>query len=101
MPTRDQVLELLRSGEIVESAARRLGIPAGRAYMIATGIPADFSDSLGAADYQREGLRLGGTQTLLGVPARNPNEPGEDGDVIAWVRKRARTDAQMQRAGEG
>jgi hypothetical protein len=92
MTTREQVLELIRSGEGVEAAARRLGIPAGKAYMIATGIPADGSDSLGADDYAREGLQLGGTQALIGVPAHNPNEPGDKPDVMAWVAERARVD---------
>ena len=98
MATREQVLELLRSGDSMEAAARRLGIPAGKAYMIATGIPADYSDSLGPEDYTREGLQLGGTQALLGVPHHNPNEPEDKPEVMAWVRERARADMQMQQA---
>ena len=86
---KQEVLELIRSGENYESAGRRLGIPAGTAYMIATGIPADFSDSLGAEDYEREGLQLGNTQALLGVPPANPNTPEEKPEVIEWVRRRA------------
>ena len=80
----------------MEAAARRLGIPAGKAYMIATGVPADFGDSLGPDDYQREALQLGGTQALLGVPHHNPNEPDDKPEVMAWVRERARADVQMQ-----
>lgn len=98
MATRQQVLELLRSGDSVEAAARRLGIPAGKAYMIATGIPADYSDSLGPEDYAREALQLGGTQALLGVPHHNPNQPDDKSEVMAWVRERARADSQMQQA---
>jgi hypothetical protein len=89
MATRQQVLDLLRSGVTYEAAARRLGIPAGLAYMIATGIPADGSDSLGADDYGREGLQLGGTQALIGVPHDDPNESGDRPEVMAWVRDRA------------
>ncbi len=101
MATRQQVLELLRSGESYESAARRLGIPAGKAYMIATGVPADYSDSLGPEDYGREGLELGGTQALIGVPHHNPNSPDDKPEVMAWVRERAQADAQMQAAAAG
>lgn len=89
MATREQVLELLRSGDTIEAAARRLGLPAGKAYMIATGVPADGSDSLGADDYAREGLILGGTQALIGVPHHNPNEPDDKPEVMEWVRRRA------------
>lgn len=92
---------MLRSGDSVESAARRLGIPAGQAYMIATGIPADYSDSLGPDDYAREALQLGGTQALLGVPHHNPKRPEDRPEVMAWVRERARADAQMQAAAKG
>lgn len=101
MATKEQVLELLRSGESYESAARRLGIPAGQAYMIATGIPADYSDSLGPEDYAREGLELGGTQALIGVPHHNPKQPEDKPEVMAWVRERARADAQMRAAAAG
>ncbi len=100
MPTAQQVLELIRSGDSVEAAARRLGIPAGKAYMIATGIPADFSDSLGRDDYAREAFRRGGTQALLGVPEHNPNRPEDKPEVMAWVRERAGADGQMQAAGK-
>lgn len=89
MPTKEQVLALMRSGQTIEAAARQLGIPAGRAYMIATGLPADFSDSLASSDYQREGFRQGATQDLLGVPAHNPNQPDDRRDVMDWVRRRA------------
>jgi hypothetical protein len=101
MVTRAKVLELLRSGESFESAARRLGVPAGQAYMIATGIPADFGDSLGPEDYGREGLILGGSQALLGVPHHNPNRPDDKPEVMAWVRDRARTQMQASTAPDG
>jgi hypothetical protein len=89
MPTKEQVLALMRSGNTVEAAARQLGIPAGRAYMIATGLPADYSDSLDRGDYEREGFRAGATQDLLGVPAHNPNQPDDRRDVMDWVQRRA------------
>ena len=45
MPTRDQVDALLDSGHSYETAARLLRIPAGQAFMVATGLPADGSDA--------------------------------------------------------
>lgn len=98
MTTREQVLGRLGPGGGYEAAGRELGIPAGKAYMIATGIPADGSDSLGADDYARPGLQLGGTQALLGVPAHNPTDAQDRPQVMAWVRDRAQSDRQMQAA---
>jgi hypothetical protein len=92
MVTKDQVLALIRDGDTYEAAGRHLGIPPGKAYMIATGIPADGSDSLSAEDMKREGLRIGSTQHLLGVPHHNPNTPDERRPVMDWVRDRARVD---------
>jgi hypothetical protein len=69
MPTRDQVTELLDHGHSYETAARELHIPAGRAYMIATGLPAD-----------------GSSQHLVNPPPFNPTRNTE---VLKWVRERA------------
>ena len=98
MPTKEQVLSRLEQGGGYEAVGRELGISAGKAYMIATGIPADGSDSLAPEDYQRPGLELGGTQALIGVPAHNPNGPDDKPQVMAWVHDRARADQQMQAA---
>lgn len=95
------MLDLLRQRVDYEAAARQLGIPPGKAYMIATGIPADGSDGLAPEDLQREGFLAGGSQRLLGIPARNPTEPEELPQVTEWVKKRARSDGQMQNAGIG
>ena len=45
MPTRAQVLALLDEGQSFEAAGQALGIAPGQAYMIATGLPADGSDT--------------------------------------------------------
>jgi hypothetical protein len=45
VPTREQVRELLGEGLDYADAGRRLGIPAGQAYLIATGLPADGSEA--------------------------------------------------------
>jgi hypothetical protein len=44
VPTREQVLAILRTGASYEVVADRLDIPPGQAYLIATGLPADGSD---------------------------------------------------------
>jgi hypothetical protein len=71
--TRAQVRELIDSGHDYESAGRRLGIPPGLAYMIATGHPAD--DATAPA------------QNLFEPPAHNPTR---NQTVIDWVKARAR-----------
>lgn len=99
MVTRDEVLEKLKQGGGYPSVGRQFDIPAGKAYMIATGIPADGSDSLSPEDQKREGLELGGTQALLGVPHHNPNQPEEKAEVMAWVRDRARAELRSGPSG--
>jgi hypothetical protein len=69
MATRDQVLALLEAGRSYEEAGQALGIPAGQAYLTATGLPAE-----------------GGVQHLVGPPAHNPTRKPH---VLAWVRERA------------
>jgi hypothetical protein len=95
MAIRDEILRLLGGGGGYEAVGRQLDMPAGKAYLIATGIPADGSDSLAPEEHRREGLLLGGSQALLGVPAHNPTDKPE---VSAWVRARAAGDRQMQAA---
>ena len=46
LATREQVRALLGEGLDYAAAGRRLGIPAGQAYLIATGVPADGSDTV-------------------------------------------------------
>jgi hypothetical protein len=67
--TREQVTALLDQGLDYEAAARALGIPPGRAFMIATGAPAETGD-----------------QDLVNPPAHNPTRNEE---VMEWVRGRA------------
>ncbi|WP_051839251.1 hypothetical protein [Streptomyces sp. NRRL F-5126] len=77
MPTREQVMRLLDSRLGYEEAARRLGVPAGQAYMIATGLPADG----------------GGSPR----PAGNPASPTA-AVVARWLKQRAADDKPMRRA---
>ncbi len=86
MPTREQVLELLDGGHSYESAGRELHIPAGQAFMIATGRPADGSDSVSAQERARPPLLAGSSQQLVNPPAFNPTGKPH---VLPWVRERA------------
>jgi hypothetical protein len=85
MPTREQVLALLDEGHSYETAARVLHVPAGQAYLIATGQPADGSDAP-----RPDGLAgdhvLGSSQHLVNPLVLNPTRNAK---VIDWVRRRA------------
>lgn len=74
MPTRDQVLRLLESGLDHEAAGRALGVPAGQAYLIATGRPGHH---------------------LVGPEAKNPSARDS---VQEWLAGRVLADRQMRRA---
>jgi hypothetical protein len=73
MPTTAEVLELLEKGETYRTIGQAFGIAPGKAYLIATGRPAD-----GAPD---------GDQALVNPRADNPTEKPA---VVAWARERAR-----------
>jgi hypothetical protein len=81
MPTRADVLELLEKGGTYVTAGQALGIAPGKAYMIATGRPAD-----GAPD---------GDQALVNSRAHNPVKKPE---IAAWVHERARRDLRGPQA---
>jgi hypothetical protein len=86
VPTRDQVLELLDHGHSYETAAKELGLPAGQAFMIATGLPADGGDAPAPEELESKRLLPGSSQHLVNPPAFNPTRSEE---VIAWVKARA------------
>ncbi|MFB0621097.1 hypothetical protein [Streptomyces sp. AGS-58] len=95
MPTQEQVRRLLAEGLGYEEAGRRLGIPAGQAFLIATGLPADGGDTLTTDEQHRPGMPQESTQHLVNPAAKNPaGEPA----VRDWLRARADGDAQMRRA---
>jgi hypothetical protein len=85
MATRDQLLELLDQGHSYQTAARELSIPAGQAYMIATGLPADGGD-VPSPEELRDKPFLTSSQQLVNPPAVNPTR---NPTVIDWVRQRA------------
>lgn len=89
MATRAQVVELLDGGHSYETAARELHIPAGQAYMIATGLPADGSDTPSPEELEAKRVPAGSTQQLVNPPALSPTRKQA---VLDWVAARARHD---------
>jgi hypothetical protein len=85
MATRAEVSDLLASGHTYETAAKALGIPAGQAFMIATGLPADGTPPTPAEAAQRPVLP-GSSQQLVNPPAFNPKRKQK---VLDWVKERA------------
>ncbi len=96
MPTREQVRELIGQGLDYRAAGQRLGIPAGQAYMIATGIPADGGDTISGQQRQRGGT-LATSQDLANPPHETPTSTQE---VREWIAARVAADAQMRTAAE-
>lgn len=92
--TREQVLALVDQGLDYPEIARRLGVPAGQAYLIATGMPADGGDTYTDAERQRTGV-LPTAQHLLGARAENPTTKPS---VLEWTKARVGRDVQMQAA---
>ena len=92
MPTQEQVLAALGGGTDYESAAARLGIHPGLAYLIATGFPADGSDVVTSEEQRRPGVLPGSSQHLANPPADSPDARQV---VREWLRRRAQSDPQM------
>lgn len=94
MPTRDQVRTLLDEGLDYVSAAQRLGVPPGQAYLIATGRPADGGDPPSRGELATSLLRAS-SQDLANPPHENPTGSKS---VREWIGGRAAADRQMQAA---
>lgn len=94
MPTRRQVRELLDQGLDHAAAGRQLGVPAGLAHLIATGVPADGSDTITEADRLRTGA-LRASQRL--VQPREVN-PTSSETVRSWIGARIAGDDQLRQA---
>jgi transposase-like protein len=89
MPSRARITQLVARGHSYEEIARELGVPAGQAYMIATGLPAD-GDGTPTEEQQRERPLLpGSSQHLVNPGAHNPTR---NPVVAGWVRGRAARD---------
>lgn len=94
MATREQVLELLDAGHSYETAARVLRIPAGQAFMIATGLPADGSGTPLPPKLANEPPLPASSQQLVNPPPYNPTRKPH---VMEWVRERARRELEHGR----
>ena len=94
MPTKEQVRQLLDGGLDYEAAGKRLGIPPGQAYMIATGVPADGGDTITEEEARRPGF-LPSSQHLSNPPHENPTAKDS---VRAWLKARVAADEQMRTA---
>jgi hypothetical protein len=88
MPTRRQVLTLLDEGHSYESAGRQLKVRPGQAFMIATGLPADGSDSPHPDELEGRPALPASSQHLVNP---TPVNPTRNQQVIDWVRDRATT----------
>jgi hemerythrin-like domain-containing protein len=97
MPSREQVLRLLRAGLGYDDVGRRLGVRPGLAYLIATGLPADGGDAPTPHDRGRPGM-LASSQALANPqPADNPTSKDS---VLRWIKVRVERDAPMRQAGQ-
>jgi hypothetical protein len=86
IPTAERVRALLDSGRGYESIGRVLGISPGLAYMLATGVPADFSDDLHPAERAGRPELADSSQRLVNPHQHNPDR---DPIVVDWIRRRA------------
>lgn len=94
MPTKEQVRQLLDGGLDYEAAGKRLSIPPGQAYMIATGMPSDGGDTITEEEARRPGF-LPSSQHLSNPPHENPTAKDS---VRAWLKARVAADEQMRTA---
>ena len=89
--SRERICQLLDGGLDYQAVAERLGIPAGQAYLIATGRPADGSD---APPGQPRGA-LAASQQLANPPHDNPTSSQR---VLDWIAARVAADRPMRDA---
>ncbi len=89
MPSSDQVRARLDAGRSYETVARELGISPGLAYMLATGVPADFSDDVHPGERAGRPAVADSAQRLVNPHQHNPER---NPVVIDWIRRRAATE---------
>lgn len=95
MPTRESILQLVRSGLSYPQIGERLGVAPGLAYLVATGLPADGGDAPGPRTDERPGALSTSTQHLS-----NPKSivPQRDEETDGWIRERALADPALRAA---
>jgi hypothetical protein len=94
LPSKEQVKRLIAEGLDYPEVGRRLDVPAGQAYLIGTGTPADGGHSTDEPQ-DREGT-LSSAQHLANPPHENPTAKQV---VHDWIAGRVAADAQMRSAG--
>jgi hemerythrin-like domain-containing protein len=95
VPTREQVRQLLAQGLDHRAAGRQLGISAGQAYLIATGVPADGSDTIPDPEMAGREDLMPVSQQLANPPHHNPTSKES---TRKWLKARAAADEQMRTA---
>jgi hypothetical protein len=95
MPTKEQILHLVSEGASYDTVGRKLGIPPGQAYLIATGLPADGSDGMSPEERHRPGIRLGSVQALVNPPVHPSSKSDE---AMDWLKSRIAADPEMRDA---
>jgi Hemerythrin HHE cation binding domain len=93
LASRKQVRELISHGLGYREAGKRLGIPAGQAYLIATGMPADGGDA--PPDQASRPVVLPASQHLVSPPHDNPTSSQT---VLDWIAARVAADRPMRDA---
>jgi hypothetical protein len=86
MPTPDQVRVLLDGGRSYETVARELRISPGLVYMLATGVPADFSDDQHPGERDGRSELADSSQQLVNPHQHNPQR---NPVVVEWIKRRA------------
>ena len=99
MPSRETVLRTLERTGSYEGTALHLGIPAGQAFLIATGLPADGGDTFPPDELDRPGMIPQSSQALVYRHAE-PENPTTKGHVHEWIKRRADADQPMRRAAD-
>lgn len=95
MVTREELFDKIAAGVSYEVAARELDIPPGQAYLVATGLPADGSDSLAPDERDRPSISRGSTQAIVNPPTVRP---GSTATALSFLKARAAADAGMRDA---
>ncbi len=95
MATREQVRRLLGDGLDYRAVGRKLGIPAGQAYLIGTGVPADGGDTIPDQEMAGRDDLLPSSQSLANPPHHNPTSKESTRE---WIKARVAADAQMRDA---
>jgi hypothetical protein len=90
VPSKEQVNLLIAQGLDYPEIGRRLGVPAGQAYLIGTGTPADGGHATDALDGRPT------AQHLANPPQENPTSTQ---NVRDWIARRVAADEQMRWAG--